>query len=110
MERNFEIRYSQEAVRFLDQLNEKARRKILYNIDRSSYSLDPRLFKKISFDLWEFRTRYDNAQYRILAFWDKREGLKTLVVATNGLIKKTRRIPRREIEKAVRIRESYYKT
>lgn len=109
MESNFEIRYSREAVTFLDNLNEKVRRKVLYNIHKSMFSRDPRLFKKISNEFWEFRTRYGKTQYRILAFWDKREERKTLVIATNGLIKKTRRIPKSEIEKANRIRELYLK-
>ena len=80
----------------------------MYNIHKARYTLDPRLFKKISNDIWEFRTRFEKTQYRLLAFWDKRHGEETLVFTTNGLIKKSQRIPRSEVEKALRIRDSYF--
>jgi hypothetical protein len=38
--------------------------------------------------VWEFRTKYQNLQYRLLAFWDKTQEQETLVFATHGVIKK----------------------
>lgn len=105
----FEVLYFSEAERFLDQLDKKARKKILYNIHKARYTLDPRLFKKISNEIWEFRTRYGRIQYRLFAFWDKRNETETLVFATNGFIKKSKKIPRYEIKVAIKIRESYYR-
>jgi hypothetical protein len=48
-------------------------------------------------------------QYRLLAFWDKRNGQNTLVIATHGFIKKTQKTPKGEIEHAQSIKDIYFK-
>lgn len=83
-------------------------RKILYNIDLAEQTNDPRLFKKLSHEIWEFRTRYGGLQIRLLAFWDKDESGSTLVVATHGFVKKTNKVPGKELLRAIRIRKMYY--
>jgi len=45
-----------------------------------------------------------------LAFWDKRKKIGTLVIATNGFIKKTKKSPKVEIKRARQIMELYLKT
>lgn len=65
--------------------------------------------KKINDSIWEFRTKYLGRQIRILAFWDKSKRTKTLVLATNGFIKKTSKTPLNEIERAERIRNRYFR-
>ena len=105
----FKVIYLIEAAEILDEIDQIARKKILYNIHKASYTLDPRLFKKISTEIWEFRTRYGRIQYRLFAFWDKRYGEETLVCATHGFIKKSKRIPKYEIKAAIKIRDSYYR-
>ena len=105
----FEVLYSEEADAFLDKQSDKVRAKILYNIAKASYTNDPKLFKKLEdTDIWEFRTLFDNIQYRLLAFWDKRNGQNTLVIATHGFIKKTQKTPLREIQHAQSIMEIYF--
>ena len=105
----FQVIYSEEADAFLSEQTDKVKAKILYNIMRSSYTTDPELFKKLeNTDIWEFRTRFDGKQYRMLAFWDKRNNQKTLVVATHGFIKKTQKTPKNEIAHAEQIRDQYY--
>ncbi len=52
-------------------LERKYYEKTLYNIRKSQVELDPELFKKLSDNIWEFRTLYQGLQYRLLAFWDK---------------------------------------
>ena len=105
----FEILYSEEADAFLSEQSDKVRAKILYNIAKASYSNDPKLFKKLeNTDIWEFRTLFDNIQYRLLAFWDKRNGQNTLVIATHGFIKKTQKTPQREIQHAQSIMNIYF--
>ena len=100
----FTVLYSDEADTFLSQQTEKVRAKILYNVARASYLNDPKVFKKLeNTDIWEFRTLFDNIQYRLLAFWDKRNGRNTLVIATHGFIKKTQKTPLREIQHAKQI-------
>lgn len=105
----FDVLYSEEADAFLDKQTEKVRAKILYNIAKASYSNDPKLFKKFeNTDIWEFRTLFDNIQYRLLAFWDKRDGQNTLVIATHGFVKKSQKTPPQEIHHAQSIKEIYF--
>jgi len=47
-------------------------------------------------------------QIRLLAFWDKTDGKETLVVATHGFVKKMDKIPKEEIERALKIRLKYF--
>lgn len=87
----------------------KTIKKILYNIDLAEQTNDPRLFKKLKDEIWEFRTKYEGLQIRLLAFWDKTGNEQTLVIATHGFIKKVDKVPGKEIDRAVRIREQYFR-
>ena len=98
----------EEANEFIAQLDPKIIHKILYNIDLSESTNDPKLFKKLQKDIWEFRTKYLGLQIRLLAFWDRSENKKTLVIATHGFIKKVDKIPSKEINRAIRLREKYF--
>lgn len=105
----FKVILSAEAEAFLRTLKEKVRNKIIGNFRKASYSLDPKLFKKLEgSEIWEFRALYGGVQYRMLAFWDKTNMSYTLVVATHGFIKKTQKTPLKEIAKAERIRARYF--
>lgn len=105
----FKIVYSEEADNFLNQLPPKVKDKIIYNIAKSKFVIAPELFKKLdNTDIWEFRTLYNKNQYRLLAFWDKVDGVDTLVIATHGFIKKTQKTPSKEITKAEEIRKIYF--
>ena len=84
------------------------RDKIIYNITKAQFSNDKELFKKLTEEIWEFRTLYQGKQYRLLAFWDKSSGKDTLVVATHGFIKKVDKVPKNEIERATKIRTKYF--
>ena len=105
----FDVLYSEEADAFLEAQTEKVRTKILYNILKASYSTDPKFFKKLeNTDIWEFRSLFDNIQYRLVAFWDKRNGQQTLVIATHGFIKKSQKTPKQEIRHAESIKDIYF--
>lgn len=101
--------YLKDAVSFLESLPEKTQRKIYYNIDLICGGVkDERLFKKLEgTEIWEVRTLYGGNAYRLLSFWDNEED--TLIVASNGFIKKTNKTPRKEIEKAENIKIEYFK-
>ena len=106
--RLFDVVFMDEAVEFLDSLASAPREKIYYNIRkvRDGFgSVD--LFKKLDghSDLWEFRTLYAGIQYRLLAFWDTEE--KRMVVATHGFVKKTWKVPAKEIDRALALRKEY---
>lgn len=105
----YAIIFLEWAKLFLDSLDDKTRKKVIYNVWKSRDVNDPELFKKLDGNIWEFRTKYLTKQIRLLAFWDKTEKEETLVVATHGFIKKTQKTPKSEIDKAERVREQYFK-
>jgi len=105
--RYFETRFMNEADEFIAQLDFKTAKKVFYNIDLAELTNDPRLFKKLQNDIWEFRTKFAGLQIRLLAFWYKSDNKETLVIATHGFIKKVDKVPANEIERAVRLREKY---
>jgi phage-related protein len=104
----FQTRFLEQANEFIAGLDSKAARKLLYNIDLAGQTNDPRLFKKLRDDIWEFRVRHGNSQIRLLAFWDKTDNQNTLVLATHGFIKKVDKVPDNEIERAKNIRKKYF--
>ena len=107
MEQKFEVEFMSEAVDFLDNLDPKAREKIYFNIKKAQFINDNELFKKLSDNIWEFRTLYDGKAYRLFSFWDKVGSKKSLVLATHGIIKKKQKTPLKEIEKAELLRKQY---
>jgi phage-related protein len=104
----FQTRFLEEADEFIAELDIKSAKKVFYNIDLAEQTNDPKLFKKLQNDIWEFRTKYAGLQIRLLAFWDKTDGEDTLVMATHGFIKKVDKVPKNEIVRAVKIRKSYF--
>lgn len=108
MEPKFKVKFLEDAKHFLDELNEKARAKIIYNIWKARSTNDKDLFKKLQDEIWEFRTKYNKTYYLLLAFWDKTDKSDTVVISTHGLIKKTDKIPKNEIERAENLRETYF--
>jgi phage-related protein len=104
----FQTRFLDEADKFIAELDVKTAKKVFYNIDLAEQTNDPKLFKKLQNDIWEFRTKYSGLQIRILAFWDKTDGEETLVIAALGFIKKGDKVPKNEIERAVKIRTKYF--
>ncbi len=68
MESKFNVVFLEEANTFLDNLEEKARDKIIYNIWKSRVISDKELFKKLEKEIWEFRTLHNRTYYRLFAF------------------------------------------
>lgn len=62
-------------------------------------------FKKLvgSEGIWECRVQFGSNAYRIFCFFDD----KSVVVLTNGFIKKSQKTPRSEIEKAETYRRDF---
>lgn len=104
----FQTRFLEEADKFVASLELKAVRKVFYNIDLAEQSNDPKLFKKLRKEIWEFRTKFGGKEIRLLSFWDKEEEMNTLVIATHGFIKKGSKVPESEIERAAKIRKNYF--
>jgi phage-related protein len=108
MKPKYRIELLDDAVEFLNGLDEKAREKIYYNLKKSQIKNDNTLFKKLNNEIWEFRTLYKRTQYRLFAFWDKTDKINTLVISTHGIEKKTQKTPKKEIEKATYLRKQYF--
>jgi len=108
MKEKFAVELLPEAVEFMNKLDDKARKKIYYNLKKAQFINDNELFKKLNENIWEFRTLYKSTSYRLFAFWDNIGKEKTLVLATHGIIKKTNKTPPKEIEKAENIRILYF--
>jgi hypothetical protein len=60
----FQTGFLEEADKFIAGLNPKAARKVFYNIDLAGQTIDPKLFKKLQKDIWEFRTKSGGLQIR----------------------------------------------
>jgi len=108
MKPKFEVIFLEQAIDFMSKLDTKAKKKIYYNLDKAKLENDPKLFKKLTDDIWEFRTLYQGIQYRLFAFWDKTDKTETLILSTHGMIKKVSKVPKAEIEKALKIKTEYF--
>tara|TARA_R110000868_G_scaffold68532_1_gene202599 strand:+ start:232 stop:579 length:348 start_codon:yes stop_codon:yes gene_type:complete len=110
MTEKFKVEFLKEVFDFLDGLDKKARDKILFNIDKAKVKTDNKLFKKLTSDIWEFRTLYNKKRYRLFAFWDKTDNKVTIVIATHGIVKKTQKIPKKDIDKATELMNKYFES
>ena len=108
MNKKFEVVFLEQAIDFLGSLDLKTREKIYYNVDKAKLGLDPKLFKKLTDEIWEFRTKYSGLQYRLFAFWDRTDKSETFVISTHGIVKKVSKVPKADISKAERIRKEYF--
>ncbi len=104
----FSVEFLQEAVEFLEELDEKTRTKIIYNITKAQRTRDSVLLKKLVGEIWEFRTLYNRTCYRLFAFWDKTDSANTLIIATHGIVKKVSQTPAHDLLKANRVRIIYF--
>ena len=105
MKKNFEVLLSDEAKAFIKSLDIKLQKKVAYNIQKSREVNDTKILKKLTDEIWEFRTRFDKQQIRLLAFWDP--NIKSLIICTHGFVKKTQKTPKSEIKKALEFRKKY---
>jgi len=108
MKPKFEVVFLEQAIDFISKLDDKAKQKIYYNLDKAKLENDPKLFKKLTDDIWEFRTLFQGIQYRLFAFWDKTDKAEILVLATHGIVKKVSKVPKSEIDKALKIKAEYF--
>ena len=108
MTEKFQVQLLEDAAQFLDLLDEKARDKIIYNLQKARFSNNKELFKKLKGEIWEFRTLYNKTYFRLFAFWDKTGQMETLVISTHGIIKKTDKTPVADIAKAEKLRSLYF--
>lgn len=106
---NPKVMYMEEALTFIESLPKSAGDKLLGIVHRiEGGEVNSVIFSKLEgTEIWEFRTLYNKVKYRLFAFWDTQTD--TLVIATHGIIKKTQKTPKKEIAKAEKIRQEYFK-
>lgn len=104
----FRVQFLEDAAEFIDSLDKKAREKIIYNIRKAQVTNDKELFKKLTDEIWEFRTLFNKTHYRLFAFWDRTDKIDTIVISTHGIIKKTSKTPQKDLERAERLRKYYF--
>jgi len=81
---------------------------VLYNLWKARMINDSELFKKITNKIWEFRTRFIGNQIRLLPFMDKNSKQPKIIVCTHGFVKKGWKVPKQELDKALKIMKIYY--
>ncbi len=89
---------------FLDSLSGKAAQKVTWVLQlfEELDAIPEQYLKKLTSDIWECRIQFGGNTYCILCFFDG-----SIVVLTHGFQKKTRKSPRKEIEKADIYRTDY---
>jgi len=90
MQSRFNVKFLDSVSEELGLIPEKAREKILYNVLKSTKVIDSELLKKLTSNIWEFRTFHSNTYYRLLAFWD---GSESLIIICTIFIKTTQKTP-----------------
>jgi phage-related protein len=93
---------------FLDSLPGKAAQKVLWVLllAEDLDVLPKTYFKKLSGsdDIWECKTQFGSNEYRILCF----HAGGSILILTNGFIKKTQKTPAKEIERAETCKRDYF--
>jgi phage-related protein len=101
------IAYKDNFVNFYKSQDNKIQEKIEYVLDlvRFEKQVPKKFFKYLddTNEIYEVRVITTFKSIRILCFFDKGE----LVVLTNCFLKKTQKIPRREIKLAERLKNEY---
>ena len=62
MSKNFDVLLTHEARKFIKSLDIKIQKKVAYNIQKSREINDSKILKKLTDQIWEFRTRFDKQQ------------------------------------------------
>lgn len=101
------IFYREYFQEFFDMQNLKVRAKIIWIFDLiEELQRVPETYLKHlenTDGLYEIRVQHGSDIFRIFCFFDRGQ----LVVLANGFQKKTQKTPKREIEKALKIKEEY---
>lgn len=91
---------------FMETLNEKEKDKILYGLLllKTQERLNTKFVKLIKDGLYELRSEYGGNIFRVFFIFDEGK----IIVLFNGFQKKSQKTPKKEIEKALKIKEEYY--
>ena len=100
--------YRNHFADFLAGLKQPVKDKIYWTIRliETIPRVSEKYLKKLAWteDLFEMRIEFGGDIFRIFCFYDDNK----LIILLNGFAKKTQKTPRREVERALRLREQYY--
>jgi len=110
MERKRQLVYYKKYFKeFFDKQKEKVKNKIDYVLYLVTVAerIPKKFFKYVegTDGLFEIRIEFEGNIYRVFCCFDEGK----LVVLFNGFQKKTQKTPKKEIEKAIRIKDEYFK-
>lgn len=100
------LTYGGYFERFLASLSEKDALKVKYVVSllETEERLPQKFIRLIREELFELRIAFGGNAFRVFFIFDK----GNIVVLFNGFSKKTQKTPKKEIEKALKIKEAYY--
>ena len=102
--------YENYFSKFYEQQNDKIRDKIDYVIDIVKFveKVPIKFLKHLegTDSLYEIKVATTFKQIRIFCFFDKGQ----VIVLTNCFVKKTQKIPKRELELAIKLKKKYFAT
>jgi phage-related protein len=100
------IPYKNFFWEFYNPLDKKLKDKVDYvlQIIISVERISTKFFKHLDDGIYEIRIEYENDIYRIFSFFD--EG--RLIILLHGIQKKTQKTPRKELDRAKKLRREYY--
>lgn len=98
--------FNSDFKKFMEELAENDRRKINYVIEyvKTNDRLISKFVKPIRDGIYEMRIESEGKIFRIFFIFD--EG--NIIVLLNVFQKKTQKTPKKEIEKAIRLKKEYY--
>lgn len=91
---------------FLETLDPNVKRKIYYGLDllKCQAIISKKFVKYLKDGLFELRTEWEGNIYRTFFIFDG----ANVVVLFNGFQKKTQKLPKEELNKALKIKKEYY--
>lgn len=100
------LTYGGYFERFLESLSEKDVLKVQYVVSllASEERLPKKFIKFLRDGLFELRIAFEGNAFRVFFIFDQ----GNIVVLFNGFSKKSQKTPRKEIEKALKLKEAYY--
>ena len=105
MERKI-LYFKQYFIDFFMSLDDGAKKKVAYVLDmlKTQQRLNKNFVKHIRDGIYELRAQHGCNIYRAFFIFDNDD----IVMLFNGFQKKTQKIPKSEIEKAIKLKEEYY--
>jgi len=109
--KSIQVVLASQTKEFIKNLQNDAQQKLLIAIKKTQNGNKGDWFKKLkgTDDIWEFRVLSNRNHYRLLAFWDKRDLIQTLIICVEGFLKKTDKTPKRLIDSAESKKKEYFK-